>query len=299
VLKTDSTLGKSFHELTWSETITFPVRFYSTFLLQYFQQAPQAQTLFVTLFLGALGALTLNILRLSRVGWWADPEDPLWGEIMVGPFLGALAAFGIFLIGSAGLLLAAEGTSSQPPSAYFIGLLGFISGLMYDQAFGRVRRVGEQMFGGGDGDAAAHARPEDRSVAELLKANSASRAAELILKHGTQLSSESEFTLLIPSDEAMGRLPLTFWTKVETDGKEFSKWYIRHIGDKRVRKQDVPTGGTKLHTEDGDRNMKVDQDKLMVDGIAILIADVIWNKGVIHILSCELPDAPPTDANQQ
>ena len=62
------------------------------------------QTLFVTLFLGAMGALALNVLRMSNVGWWANQSEPLWGEIIVGPRLGALAAFGIFLIGSAGRL---------------------------------------------------------------------------------------------------------------------------------------------------------------------------------------------------
>ena len=55
--------------------------------------------------------------------------------------LGALAAFGIFLIGSAGLLLTSDARSAQPLSTAFIGLLGFVSGLLYDEAFGRVRRA--------------------------------------------------------------------------------------------------------------------------------------------------------------
>jgi hypothetical protein len=144
------------------------------------------------MFLGALGALTLNVLRMSKVGWWSQQDDPLWGEIIVGPMLGALAAFGIFLIGSSGLLLTAESGGSQPLSAYFIGLLGFLSGLLYDEAFGRVRRIGTQMFAAKPGDDIVNARTEDRSLAETLQGASASLAAALVLKYGIALASASK-----------------------------------------------------------------------------------------------------------
>ena len=126
-------------------------RYYQGYLNIYFNIPPVAQTLFVTLLLGALGALTINALRLSKIGWWEPQVDPLWGEMILAPALGALAAFGIFLLGSTGLLLtgdAKSGVNGTSLSAFFIGMLGFISGLLYDEAFGRVRRFGSQVFAG-------------------------------------------------------------------------------------------------------------------------------------------------------
>jgi hypothetical protein len=64
----------------------------------------------------------------------------------------------------------ADTNGSQPLSAYFIGLLGFLSGLMYDEAFGRVRRVGTGMFSAKPGEEAVNARAEDRSLADALRA---------------------------------------------------------------------------------------------------------------------------------
>ena len=271
-------------------------RYYRHYLSLYFQQPPGAQTLFVTLILGALGALTLNVLRLSSVGWWAHQAEPLWGEIIVGPLLGALAAFGIFLLGSAGLLLAADTNGGQPLSAYFIGLLGFLSGLMYDEAFGRVRRLGTQMFAAAPNDDAANARAEDRSLAEALRTNGASLAAALVLKYGigTRVSLESEFTLLIPSDEAVGRLPLSKWNDLNSKVDAFERWYHQHHAAKRVARSDVPDqgqgGATADLIADDSRAYKLSRtgDDLMVDDIRVLIADVIWNKGVVHILSEDL-----------
>jgi uncharacterized surface protein with fasciclin (FAS1) repeats len=270
-------------------------RYYSQFLLTYFNQPPAAQTLFVTMFLGALGALTLNVLRMSKVGWWSQQDDPLWGEIIVGPMLGALAAFGIFLIGSSGLLLTAESGGSQPLSAYFIGLLGFLSGLLYDEAFGRVRRIGTQMFAAKPGDDIVNARTEDRSLAETLQGASASLAAALVLKYGigTRVSLESEFTLLIPSDEAMGRLPLATWSGLNDPKLDvFEKWYHRHHAAKRVTKLDVAGNGTpvkELQVDDGTSlALAVDSGEFKISNARILIADIKWNKGIIHILSEEL-----------
>ena len=104
------------------------------------------------------------------------------------------------------MLLTADTNGTQPLSAYFIGLLGFLSGLMYDEAFGRVRRVGTGMFSAKPGEEAVNARAEDRSLADALRGKGASLAAGLVLKYGigTRVSLESEFTLLIPSDEDRG-----------------------------------------------------------------------------------------------
>jgi uncharacterized surface protein with fasciclin (FAS1) repeats len=296
----DPMLGKSWHEITWAETLRIIPRAYRQYLQMYFQQPPAAQTLFVTLFLGALGALALNMLRMSSVGWWGNQSEPLWGEIIVGPLLGALAAFGIFLIGSAGLLLTADTNGAQPLSAYFIGLLGFLSGLMYDEAFGRVRRVGNQMFSAKPGEEAINARTEDRSLAEILRGNGASLAAGLVLKYGigTRVNLESEFTLLVPSDEAMGRLALTTWKMLDDPQRDtFEKWYHLHHSAKRITRKDVAGDAavppiTELRGDDGaSYALTLDGAEFKINNVRVLIADVIWNKGVVHILSEEFPQS--------
>jgi hypothetical protein len=298
ILAEDPVQGKSWGELAWTDSFLGIRSSYRHYLQRYFNQPPAAQTMFVTMFLGALGALTLNMLRMSKVGWWSRQDDPLWGEIIVGPLLGSLAAFGIFLIGSSGLLLTADTNGAQPLSAYFIGLLGFVSGLLYDEAFGRVRRVGTQMFAAKPDAEAANARAEDRSLAETLRGSSASLAAGLVLKYGigTRVSLESEFTLLIPSDEAMGRLTLTTWTMLNDPKVDiFEKWYHRHHAAKRITKADVAGDGTaatvsELRVDDGTSYvLALDGGDFKFNNVRVLIADVIWNKGVIHILSAELP----------
>ena len=296
ILERDPLQGKSWRDLTWRQKLEGIARYYRQSLLTYFNQPPAAQTLFVTMFLGALGALTLNVLRMSKVGWWSLQNDPLWGEIVVGPLLGALAAFGIFLIGSSGLLLTTDNSGSQPLSAYFIGLLGFLSGLLYDEAFGRVRRVGEQMFAAKPNEDAVNARAEDRSLAEALRGSSASLAADLVIKYGigTRISLESEFTLLIPSDEAMGRVALTTWNALNDPQRDlFEKWYHRHHAAKRVAKTDVTGSGTtppvsELHVDDGTTYaLAIEAGEFKINNAQVLIADVTWNKGVVHILSVE------------
>jgi uncharacterized surface protein with fasciclin (FAS1) repeats len=290
LLKPDPTKIDARDLTTWGNA---PSVRYKQFLQGYFQQPPAAQTLFVTLLLGALGALTLNMLRMSHVGWWADQRDPMWGEIVVGPLLGALAAFGIFLIGSTGLLLTSDSHGAQPLSTYFIGLLGFLSGLLYDEAFGRVRRIGTQMFAGTPDVQIANARAEDRTLAEALKGASAARAAGLVLKYGigTRLDIESEFTLLIPSDEAIGELTLTAWNRLNDEPTSFERWYHHHHAGKRVTRADVaatpPTN--ELRTDDDSvLTLKVKHDTLTVAGIRVVIPDVKWGKGMVHILQRDL-----------
>jgi hypothetical protein len=296
ILEEDPVQERPWSKLTWKETFSGINSSYRHYLQRFFHQPPAAQTMFVTLLLGALGALTLNMLRMSKVGWWSREDDPLWGEIIVGPMLGSLAAFGIFLVGSAGLLLTADTNGAQPLSAYFIGVLGFLSGLLYDEAFGRVRRVGIGMFAVKPDEEVANARTEDRSLAETLRNSNASLAARLVLKYGigTRVSLESEFTLLVPSNEAIGHLTLSAWTMLNNPKLHaFERWYHRHHAPKRVTRSDVAGSATaaesKLQVDDGTTYaVTLDGGEFKIDGVRILIADVIWNRGVIHILSEEL-----------
>jgi len=287
LLKAETTAGKS-----WLAALQ---RLHYENLLWYFRKPPAAQTLLVTLLLGALGAMTLNMLRMSKVGWWAKEPEPLWGDLIVGPLLGALAAFGIFLIGSAGLLLTSDTRGAQPLSTYFIGLLGFVSGLLYDEAFGRVRRVGSQIFAGGGQDAdIAKARDEDRTLAEALKGASAARAASLVLKYGigTRIGTETEFTLLVPSDEAMGELTLTKWNQLNEDRAAFDAWYNRHYADKLVSREDVKKSqDSKKQLDTADKkthDLKAKDDVLTVDDIPVVVPDIKWKKGIVQVLQRDI-----------
>jgi uncharacterized surface protein with fasciclin (FAS1) repeats len=110
---------------------------------------------------------------------------------------------------------------------------------------------------------------------------------------GTQLSRESEFTLLIPSDEAIGGLSLATWTKInDPQSNAFEKWYHKHHSAKRVSRDDV--SGDKpikeLQVDDGaSYALEVDESGLKINNVRVLIADVVWNKGIIHILSGDFP----------
>jgi hypothetical protein len=267
---------------------TSVVRWYDARLLAYFNQPPAAQTLVVTLFMGALGGLTVNALRLSQLGWWRGQRDPLWGEIFVSPILGALAALAIYRAAQSG---------ASALSASFIGLLGFLSGFLYDAAFGRVRRVGAQLFAGDTGtDAASNASEDDRSLAETLKGANATLVAGLLLSHGigSKLASESEFTLLVPSDHAVGQLTLAAWSEITDKTTDaFDAWYKHHHASKRVTKKDVAgspaAAPVELELDDGKTlKLEVDGGELKVGATNAIVADVAWKKGVIHILQDEL-----------
>jgi uncharacterized surface protein with fasciclin (FAS1) repeats len=283
-----------------AEKINRIVDWYNDRLFAYFKQPPAAQTLFVTLFMGALGGLTVNVLRLSQLGWWRGQKDPLWGEIFVSPILGALAALAVYLLGSAGLLLTSDFRASQtgasPLAASFIGLLGFLSGFLYDAAFGRVRRVGAQLFAGETtSDQAPSASEEDRSLAEVLKGANASLIAGLVLSYGigSKLASESEFTFLVPSDHAVGQLPLATWKEItDKSANAFDKWYKHHHASKRKTKKELagpPPTSWQLELDDGKTiEVKMEANELKIGATKAIVADVAWKKGVIHILQDEL-----------
>lgn len=269
---------------------------YQGALYRFFNTPPVAQTLLVTLFLGALGALTINSLRLSKIGWWSAQPDPAWGELVLSPLVGALAAFGIFLLGSAGLLLTGDSKSGSAGatalSPFFIGMLGFISGLLYDEAFGRVRRFGAQFFAGDDPSVTAG--PEDLSLAEALRTAKATYVAELFLKFGIgkRIASEAQFTLLVPSDEAMSGLTLQAWKEISEPitRSKFETWFRRHHATRNVNKSDVAAGTTtEIETEAVAKYpLEIVGDVLLVNKIKVVQADISWGNGVIHILEADV-----------
>lgn len=279
-----------------------PIGLFNKFWRTYFSLPPIAQTLFVTLFLGAMGALIFNALRLSRVGWWGLQEEPLWGELLVSPLFGALAAFGIFLLGSTGLLLTSDlsgGQSGAPAlSAYFIGLLGFVSGLLYDQAFGRVRQFGEGLFAQGK-IGVSGVSAEDKELAKLLKDAGASVVAELVLTVGlgSRLSQETQFTLFVPSDAAMGTMSLGEWRELNklATRQKFEAWLHKHHAAEKLTLGDPKTGTTsrKIKLDEGTELAVIQgqdakgQDVWKIGKATVIAADKVWSTGIFHILDQE------------
>ncbi|MBR0684426.1 fasciclin domain-containing protein [Bradyrhizobium manausense] len=276
---------------------------YRDYKADFFGLPTIAQTLFVTLFLGALGALTLNVLRLSKVGWWGSLPDPEWGELWASPLLGALAAFGIFLIGTAGLLLTNDVRGAQGGgtslSAFFIGLLGFISGLLYDQAFGNVRRVGERIFATA---AAGGADPDDRALADLLRQNGASLASELVLtfRLGARLKAEKEFTFFVPDDDAINALALGDWRDISSKASStsFDRWYHHHHAGKKFDAASLSEGGAiqmddsevlKVASAQGSVTIqRLDATGAIVKQANIKKPDLPWGEGFIHIIAGDI-----------
>ena len=286
---------RKWREASLFERLAEPGRFYNRFMLRYFEQGPAAQTLFVTLLIGALGALTLNILRLSSVGWWDRLKDPDWGEIIIAPFLGALAAFAIYLVGSAGLLLTSDVRNGPSTlSAAFIGLLGFVSGLLYDEAFGRVRRVGAQLFGGDKPDEAALPRAEDLELARMLRNAGATLIASLVAKRGLglRLMAESEFTFVVPSDVALNATTLQWWTDMLDARKPvFEIWFCRHHAQKKVVAVDAKATTPPTLVMDDGKAFSITPlgMSLKIGDADVVTPDVKWQNGVIHIIGTELP----------
>jgi hypothetical protein len=193
------------------------------------------------------------------------------------------------LLGSSGLLLTSDAKSGGATSlsAFFIGMLGFVSGLLYDEAFGRVRRFGSQFFA--TDSPVIVIGPEDRSLAETLRNAKASFVADIVLKFGIgkRLSAEPEFTLLVPSDEAMSRLTLQQWREISepTTRTKFEGWLRRHHALKRVVKADVAAGAvTELQAEDGKYTLAIAGSDLKINQVRVVQPDVSWGNGVIHIL---------------
>jgi hypothetical protein len=180
-----------------------------------------AQTLIVAMLFGSLGALCLQTLRLSNRGYWATVSAPGWGEIFMSMVLGMAAAMIVYLLGSMGLLLVSDGRSSAQQfttvGAAFVALLGFISGFLNDDAFGRIRRFGLQLFRDEtkEGAEAALTGPDAELVQRLVDAK-CTRFAELANLHrlGSTLAQKDQFTLFVPGDALFEARPLAEWAKL-------------------------------------------------------------------------------------
>jgi uncharacterized surface protein with fasciclin (FAS1) repeats len=178
-----------------------------------------AQTLIVTMLFGSLGALSLQALRLSNRGYWGTVSDPSWGEIVISMWLGMTGAIIVYLLASIGLLVVSDGRSNAAEvstvGASLVALLGFVSGLLNDEAFARIRRFGLQFFQDGTAKAAegAASGPNAELAQRLLDAG-CSRFAELARIHclGTTLQPKDHFTLFAPANATFDGRPLSEWS---------------------------------------------------------------------------------------
>jgi uncharacterized surface protein with fasciclin (FAS1) repeats len=177
-----------------------------------------AQTFIVTMLFGSLGALSLQALRLSSRGYWGGVLDPSWGEIVISMWLGMAAAIIVYLLASIGLLVVSDGRSNagevSSVGASLVALLGFVSGLLNDEAFGRIRRFGLQFFE--DGTTATKEAETSGPNAELVQRlhdAGCARFAELARLHclGTTLAPKDHFTLFVPADASFDARPLSEW----------------------------------------------------------------------------------------
>lgn len=275
--------------------LNFPQRAIYEWQVQFFYQPQVAQTLFVTLFMGVLGALALNVLRLSKVGWWDDDPDPRWGELIIAPFIGSLAALAVFLIASTGLLLtASDAPQAAPLSAFFVGLLGFLSGLLYDEAFGQVRRVGSRIFGD---ESSAGGRPTqaDLQFAAALEAENVIVAARIALKAhlGEILASRPGFTFFLPPEDAIPRevLEASIRAGFGPGEPQVDTWFDKHLVDERLlvsQLQQAAAAKMSVLTRDGLRHaVTVAGNDVAVAGAKIVKPDVTWRLGVIHLLDAD------------
>jgi hypothetical protein len=190
---------------------------YGTLIRNFIGFPTSAQTFIVTMLFGSLGALSLQALRLSNRGYWGTVSDPSWGEIVISMWLGMAAAIIVYLLASIGLLVVSDGRSNTAEvstvGASLVALLGFVSGLLNDEAFGRIRKFGLQFFEAAEKGPDADATGPNADLVHRLEDAGCNRFAELARIHclGTSLAPKDHFTLFVPADPAFDGRPLSEW----------------------------------------------------------------------------------------
>lgn len=182
-----------------------------------------AQTLIVCMLFGSLGALCFQALRISNFGYWASVADPTWGEVFTSVLLGTAAAMVIYLLAAVGMLVVSDGRGASGATnvgAGLVALLGFISGLLNDSAFARIRRFGQQIFSGDGARSDLQLSGADIELQKVLKDAGALRFAELARIHeiGRDLAKRGRFTIFVPDDAAFDALPHARWRELADPG---------------------------------------------------------------------------------
>lgn len=167
------------------------------------------QALAVTILFGMLGGQTVNLLRLSRVGYWGTQPEPDWSDIAAVPILGGIAALAIYLLTAMGIVVGTEGRAGvgqlNTIGAALVGFLAFISGLLNQEAFARVQAVGQRLLSAEPQAIGIALTKVDQDLSDQLEALDRRLMADLVRRHGlgTYLDdpARKDHALLLPSDD--------------------------------------------------------------------------------------------------
>lgn len=166
------------------------------------------QALAVTILFGMLGGQTVNLLRLSRVGYWGTQPEPEWSDIAAVPILGGIAAIAIYLLTAMGIVVGTEGRSGvgqlNTIGAALVGFLAFISGLLNQEAFGRVQAVGQRLLSAEPQAIGIALTKVDQEFSDQLEALDRRLMADLVRRHGLGSylddPTRKDRALLVPAD---------------------------------------------------------------------------------------------------
>lgn len=166
------------------------------------------QALAVTILFGILGGQTVNLLRLSRVGYWGTQPEPDWSDIAAVPILGGIAALAIYLLTAMGIVVGTEGRAGvgqlNTIGAALVGFLAFVSGLLNQEAFARVQAVGQRLLSAQPQAVGIAQTKVDQELSEQLEALDRRLMADLVRRHGlgTYLDdpARKDHALLVPAD---------------------------------------------------------------------------------------------------
>jgi uncharacterized surface protein with fasciclin (FAS1) repeats len=100
------------------------------------------------------------------------------------------------------------------------------------------------------------------------------------------LKGEGPFTVFAPTDEAFAKLPAGTVEALLQDRERLVAVLMYHVVPGRVMSADViRAGGGQAQTLQGDRlTIRVDGDRVQVDGATVVAADVSASNGVIHVI---------------
>jgi len=97
------------------------------------------------------------------------------------------------------------------------------------------------------------------------------------------LKGKGPFTVFAPNDEAFAKLPAGIPDALLKDKEKLRAVLTYHVVPAKVMAADVKTGTAK--TVQGKRaNLKSGGGAVMVDGARVIMADIVADNGVIHVI---------------
>ncbi len=117
---------------------------------------------------------------------------------------------------------------------------------------------------------------------------------------GVRLKAEAEFTLLVPSDDAIGLLPLRDWRDISSKASTviFDRWYHHHHAGKKFDAATLIQAGNiqmddlevlkAVSAQNVTTIQKVDGTGAVVKQADVTKADLPWSNGIIHIIGGEI-----------